>query len=203
MKEITIAAKGKYLPTFLLCTLFILLPYFYEQRLETEIFNIDFYLSWFVGCFCWLSNTFLFQFSFNRLQIVVLLACVYVLLLFFTKSHSDVNSIKFLITLFSCIGIICYLISIKGLKHIFIILTILLLSFFIQIFIGYRQAINSDYESLSIKGEFFNSGFFGNYLTSIIPLLFSSFLTKSTFKWHFRILFLYGFIASMVLLILT
>jgi O-antigen polymerase len=195
--------NAKYLLILPICTLFIILPYYYEQRLILGIFNTDIYLLWIAGCICWLFNVLFFQFTLKRLSVAVILGFAYALLVFFFKSHQDFNGIHFLITSFSCIGIICYLKIINSTKYYFFITAILLSAFFIQIYIGYKQAINNDFESLSVKGQLFNSGFFGNYLAGVIPLLLSGFITKSTFKWSVRILFLGAFIVSSILLSLT
>lgn len=195
--------KANYLLIPIICSLFIFLPYCYEQRLITSIFTIDFYLFWLVGCLCWLYNVLSVQLSFNRLKIAVTLGSIYVVFLFFLKTHSDTNSSNFIITLFSCIGIICYLQIISASKYYSIIIAILLLTFFIQIYIGYQQAIETNFENLSIKGQLFNSGFFDNYLASVIPLLFAGFIIKSPLKKYIRILFFISFIVSAILLSLT
>lgn len=193
----------KFVPLYIYITCLFLLPFFYNQRLGTKIFKTDFYLIWIVGSICWMHILLKYSLSIYRLGRIVLIGVLYILLLCFINSTLDENSIHAFITMVCCLGIIYYLRIIINSSNNLAIIVVLLLPYFIQVFIGYIQANENNWENLSIKGQLYNSGFFGNYLASMLPLLFGGFASKIRFSIYSRIGFLIAFFSVLMLLFFT
>lgn len=191
----------RYLPFIgaIFCLFFI--PYFYHQRMATGIFKTDFHLVWITGCLCWLHVVSIQTIS-GQFAKICFIGCIYVLFLCFFKSSWDENSIYAFLTLVCSIGIVRHLQTISSSKLFLIIVATIIVSFSIQLYIGYVQAIRNHWRGLAISGSFYNSGFFANYLASIIPLLLGGFLNRS-FIMHLRIIFLIAFLSGLALLTMT
>lgn len=202
-------ARTKYLGNikhflfFSIIIFFIFIPHFYNQRLEKNIFKIDFYLIWIAGCFCWIYNLIYSPFSFNRLNIIFLIGCTYVLVSWLFNTFLDENSKHVLISVICFIGITHFLQINYDSKFYLGTVAAILFVYLVQVYIGLFQAVENNWESLTIKGSLYNSGFFGNYLASMIPLLFSSFFSKTSFKLYIRLTFFIIFFIVIALLCLT
>lgn len=182
---------------------FLILPYFYNYRLSTGIFRNDFYLIWFTGCFCWLAYLLFSPIHFATIGIICVSGCSYVLLSCFFNSSLDESSFYTFINLLSFVGITLYLQTILSGKLFSIVLTAIIFSYLTQVVIGISQALENNWQSLSIKGQLHNSGFYGNYLASMMPFLFSTTLNKSASKLNFRLIALTLFVTVGLLLCLT
>lgn len=193
----------KYISAILLFFLLTTNAYSYQQRLITAIFKIDFYIIWIIGCLCWLYNLFFSSISVNRVGILTALGCGYVLILCFLNSFPDENSIYAFITLICSIGIIICLQKVFVSKYYFIVTIAILVAFFFQVCIGFLQAFENNWDSLPIKGLLYNSGFFANYMASIIPLLLSIAIAKTGVNKYLQIVISVGFALSVGLLIFT
>lgn len=193
----------KYLPLFALVISLLILPFFYNQRLAEGIFKTDFYLMWFVGSICWSYILLKYPLSIYRLDSIAFIGIAYIFLVCFINSFHDENSIDAVITTVCCLGIIYYLQAIIHTSNSLAITFVLLLPYFIQVSIGYIQATENNWENLSIKGQLYNSGFFGNYLASMLPLLFSGLTSKINFSKYSRIGFLISFFPVLILIVFT
>jgi O-antigen ligase len=178
------------------------IPVFYGQRMTSGIFKADFYLLWTTGCFCWLyvAST---QFKFDRVAKVFLLCCLYILSLCLLKSCGDENSIYAFLTFLCCIGIARYLQTISFTKYHILIIASIVATYSVQLCFGYIQAIQNSWQALAIKGSLYNSGFFANYLASIVPLFLAEVICQSGFHQKTRIVFLVIFLGGVFLLTMT
>jgi O-antigen polymerase len=192
-----------YLPLTAFIASLFLVSIFYEQRMSTGIFKTDFYLVWITGSLCWLYNVLYTDVKLDQTGKVLIAGCIYILLLCFMKSFPDENSIYAFVTFVSLVGIVYYLQIIFGSKKYLIALSTILAAFFLQICTGYIQAVKGNGESLLIKGFFYNSGAFANYLAGLIPLLLFGFTNRGGFRLIPRIVFFIFFLAAVVLLLLT
>jgi O-antigen ligase/Tfp pilus assembly protein PilF len=109
------------------------------------------------------------------------IACAYVLLSYFFNSFYDENSLCAFFTLLSLIGVVLYLQLVLYKRYIYLLYASMLLAYFIQIFISVTQGYNNNWQSLSIKAQLYNSGFYANYLAGILPLYVSLMMRKSGF----------------------
>lgn len=186
------------------CLIFIFfylyIPTHYESKMQTGIIKSDLYLIWIIGTFCWIKSDFsLLQRHILLLFGIILLATLSSLL----HVNNDLNSFKILITLFFSFGIYCYILTREfNLKYLFVLITPSLLY---QLFQGYSQFISHNYDSLMIKGQFFNSGYFANWLSVCAVLIFSSIVNKESLfsKKIVDFTFIIIFISTFCLIILT
>ncbi len=159
--------------SFLLVIAFIFLPYLYGKKMETGMEKTDLYFFWVIGFFSW------FGFRAETLRRTDLLLCGILLLATLTtlvQSKNDVNSAKILITAFFSFGIYCF---IRNNSSIAKLLTILVTpSLLYQLTIGYIQLFEYSSDPLMIKGSFFNSGYFANWIAPC-SLLLLSFTTRN------------------------
>jgi tetratricopeptide (TPR) repeat protein len=159
--------------SFLLVIAFLLLPYLYGKKMETGMEKTDLYFFWVIGFFLW------FGFRVETLRRTDLLLGVILLLAILTtlvQSKNDVNSTKILITAFFAFGIYCFM---RNNSSIAKSLTILVIpSFLYQLTIGYIQLFEYSSDPLMIKGSFFNSGYFANWIAPC-SLLLLSFATRN------------------------
>lgn len=170
---------------FALC---FFVPYFYNERQATGIFKSDFYVIWAMGCICWIFYIHSCAGTIDYLCKIFFLISIYVLLLCLLKSFPGENSIHMLITMICCAGIFYFLQIIFLSKHYLIACVAVFATCIIQLYIALLQASDNNWESLSVRGWFHNSGFFGNYIAAIIPLLLSAIL-NSKFKKYIRLFF--------------
>ncbi len=119
------------------------------------------------------------------------------------NSFYDQNSINAFLTLVSLVGIIIYLHDVYNSRLFWLIPFILLLAYFIQIVYGFFQATHNQWDSLSIKGQLHNSGFYGNYLASFLPLLLSMCIHTSKFSLYKKVILAIFFISAVIILIFT
>lgn len=182
---------------------FFLIPSYYSDRLSTGIFRFDFYMIWITGCLCWLSSLLFFPIRLTRLGIMCSVGILYILSLYLYSSYFDENSTYLLISLLSLIGIIAHFSIGLSAKCLLLALFVICTSYFYQVIIGIWQAIESKGYSLSIKGQLYNSGFYGNYLASMAPMFFSAALHKSKLTLLFRLSILLGLLIILILLYLT
>ncbi|MDP1762555.1 MAG: O-antigen ligase family protein [Sediminibacterium sp.] len=202
MNSILVFGKVKYLPIFVLSFLFLSIPYFYNEKLTTGIFNTDIYLLWLAGGVCWLFSSF-YAFVADRITIILWVLLLYVTAVTFFYGRSDSNSINISITLFASFGILLYLKEIGFLNKLLLFSIVILPGYLFQMFIGFRQFFNSEYDSLAIQGWLNNSGYYGNYIASIIPLLLSGWLRNIQLKSYIRLIFLVFFISAIFLMFAT
>jgi O-antigen ligase len=181
---------------------FIAIPFFYGQRMTSGIFRADFYLLWATGCFCWLYVAFT-QFKFNRIARLFLLGCLYILSLCLLKSRGDENSIYAFLTFLCCIGITRYLQTISLTKYHILIIASIVATYSVQVCFGYFQAIQNSWQGLAINGWLYNSGFFANYLASVVPLFLAGVICLTGSHQKSRIFFLVIFLAGLCLLTMT
>lgn len=179
----------------------LIIAFLYNQRLSTRIFKNDFYLIWITGSICWSYIFLKSSILLKHLGKIAFIGVAYIVFLCLIHSFPDENSIHVLITIVSCLGIIYYLRTVNNTSSGIVITVILLLSYFIQVLLGYFQAAEHNWESLSIKGQLYNSGFFGNYLASMIPLLLSGVTNKINFSRYLRIGFLIAFFFVSLLIV--
>jgi len=172
------------------------------QRLSTGVYRLDHYLIWIAGCLCWMYNVLFTAVTFSSLRNAVLIACIYVLFLCSLNSFPDEHSIYAFITLVCCIGIV-YCLQIFFASKYYLVTTIaVFIGCTIQLSAGLSQAYRNNWESLSVRGWFHNSGYFANYLAGIIPLFVAA-VFKSGFKKHVRVFILAVLIAATFILVLT
>ena len=202
MKEAYLKKVIDYLLLIFCCTLFFLLPYFYEERIHHGIYKNDIYLIGALGTLCWGYCFFYRTIIFTEISVPVFLSILYVIFLFFLKSHNDSNSVDIVIVLIGAIGIINYFISVNKSNLYIILLVTIIIAYVYQLYCGWKQAQeNNDYD-LAITGQLFNSGFFANYLALLLPMLLSCFLAFSV-KGAIKISCLIIFSFSLVLILLT
>ena len=186
---------------FVLSLFFI--PQFYKERLITRVFKTDFYLIWIIGCLCLLYNSFFVLTKLNQTGITILLSCSYIFLLCVSKSFPDENSLYAFITFICCINIVCFLQFVVTSKYCHFIFISILICYFFQLEIGFAQLIRNGGRALSIRGQLNNSGIFANYISSILPLLFSAFVSKKMFNRPLRFVFLLALLSGLFLLTFT
>lgn len=179
MKWIKFKGLITYLPLAGIAIIFFLLPYYYTKGIEGFI-KIHFYAVWLIGCVCWLWSICLSPIKFYELSIYSITAILYITVLTFTQLSVDDNSVFFLITFICLIGIIRYLrITFLRENCLSLFTPSIFASYLVQISIGFSQAITYDWASLSIRGQFSNSGFFANYLVGFLPFGLSIVLKKN------------------------
>lgn len=145
---------------------FLVLPFLYGYKMETGMEKVDLYFFWIFGFLAW------FQFRIDTLDRIDLLIGVLSLLAAITTiSHetADVNSFKILITLFFSFSIYSNIRSHQSVSDN--ISWIVIPSLLCQVSFGYWQFFHFSSEPLMIKGSFFNSGYFGNWLAPCAVLL--------------------------------
>lgn len=192
----------QYITIFIISALFVLLPFFYQQKMYSGTFNADLYLIFIVGCICWAGN-FIIPFRVNFIIVILLLFLAYSTSTFFAVSHNDNNSVIALISIFLLLGILLSLQAIINHKNYCVIIIAVSISYILQLYLGYKQAFNNRFESLSIQGWLANSGYYANYLTSLLPLLLSIAIIKSTINRNLKLLSLVLFSLSAILLLFT
>lgn len=192
----------QYITIFIISALFVLLPFFYQQKMYSGTFNTDLYLIFIVGCICWAGN-FVIPFRVNFIIVILLLFLAYSTSTFFAVSHNDNNSAIALITTFLLLGILLSLQAIINHKNYCVIIIAVSISYILQLYLGYKQAFNNRFENLSIQGWLANSGYYANYLTGLLPLLLSIAIIKSTINRSIKLLSLGLFFLSAILLLFT
>lgn len=195
--------RSNFLPSVSFIISIFSVPFFYKEKLAIGIFKNDFFFIWINGSLCWIYVAVFSKIIFDAVTGVLLVALANVILLLLISSFFDENSIYAVITFVCCISIVRYLMSVFQSKWSIIILGALFLSYFIQVCIGYVQAINNHWQILSIHGWLYNSGFFANYLTSMTPMFLAGFVSRNRFQKITRIGFLIAYFAASFLLIAT
>lgn len=196
--------RGLQLFTFILhIFVFAVLPFFYEQKLKTGIFHVDLYLFVFAGSMAWICLSFqpgeILQ---KKLLWVLLLLFVYATGLAFWKAWPDSNSFSVLLFIISSLGILFFWMGIHTSTHRVLLFTAVIASFLFQVGSGYIDLVQKGSDPLNITGQFYNSGFFANYLACGLPLILAAAL-NATFHQLTRSLFWAVLILSSVLLIIT
>lgn len=144
MKKSSFGKLTVFFNFLLLSIIFFTVSYFYEQRQSTGIFYTDIYFIWIIGCFCFLYNALYLKI---KLPLLGSLCCIYLVLLFVLKSFWDVNSLRILITIFSCANVFYIFRAFNAKKHNLLLFAVILVSYIYQIFIGYKQALDNQFES--------------------------------------------------------
>jgi len=201
--NIKLSIAYNYLPLFVLVISSFTIAFLYNQRLTSKIFKNDIYLIWITGSISWLYILLKCSLLIEYLGKMVFISLAYILLLCIFNSFPDENSVHALITIVSLIGIIWYLRAIINVSNRIPITIILLMSYFIQVLLGYIQAVEYNWDNLSINGQFYNSGFFGNYLASMLPLILSGVTSKLNLNRYLRIGFLIAFLSVSLLIVFT
>ena len=182
---------------------YLFVPHFYHQRIAVGIYKIDFYFIWMFGSVCLIYSLLSNSITFKRTPIIYFVGGIYFIGLCIFNSDSDQNTVYACLTSVCCLGILFYLREISNSRYHHIPIVVILFGYIIQVYIGYSQAISNKWESLSISGSLYNSGFFGNYLAAMLPMLLSGCFKKSSLNIYFRFVFFTAFIVSMALLVAT
>jgi O-antigen polymerase len=196
----SVANFKKLLLTVICCIAVFLITYFYHLRLSTLIYNLDEYFLWLIGFASWLASYRMIQL--NALFIGITFLIFYISSLFLLKTNGDSNSLKTIISTYQLIGISLFLSTNFNFTRPKNILIIILPAFFLQVFYGSYQAYLDNFESLSIKGFLYNSGFYANYIAAFIPLIFAFQFQKIIFPIK-RGLFIVLLLFSIVLVVFT
>ncbi|MBL7731140.1 MAG: O-antigen ligase family protein [Chitinophagaceae bacterium] len=151
------------------------LAYLYDTDNSLIFYHWSTYLCWLCGAAGWVVAAWK-KTATNRELFGMLTLCVLFYLLFILPH--DPGCINPLIMLYATGGLYSLLSQLtasaqekKGVISLFILLWIFTCH-------GMIQGINHDWRSLDIKALFFNAGYFGNYLITTIPLVFSFLLYK-------------------------
>ncbi len=180
-----------------------LIAFFYNLRLSNEIDKSDLLIIWLSGSLCWLFYANILFMSSGKPIFFIRSILIFLGLLLLSKFCINENGLNAFITVFCFIAIfLCFQKGNYFLGH-FIFLWAVILSFLLQVSLGIWQGTNSNWESLSIRGWLYNSGFFGNYLASITPLLLAGILTKQAISKQLRISLALLFFTSIFLLFFT
>jgi O-antigen polymerase len=191
------------LPLLIFGIALLVLPHFFSGRMAAGIFKTDFYLIWITGCACWIFNVFYLSLEWGRIARIEALIVLYILVMSCLRSSPDENSFYALITLLALMGIVRYLSSIMHTAlypWVFLLMPIAILS---QSFIAIRQVLSGAEDSLSIRAGLYNSGFFANYLSCIIPLCMAALVSKSATGKFLRVISFTLLAGSIGLLYLT
>lgn len=147
-----------------------LLPWLYEWRMQGGLVRMDYYLLWGLGILAWLFTWLKNDLPELKYTFPVLLFFGYLLFSVF-RVYPDDGSLQVPITLFCCLGIFRLLSAFLP-KFSSWILLVLIASCAVQVFIAFGQLSLHGSNSILVRGQFYNSGYFGNYLAALVPLFF-------------------------------
>jgi len=147
---------------------FFALPLLYKSKMETGMEKTDLYLIWFSGLLCWL---FVSLEKFKVSDLILSIGFLVITAVSLSLVKGDTNSYKTLITLFFSLGIYYYISQSTSIKPW--ILGALVPIFLYQLILGWSQIVQFYGDSTLIRGSFYNSGHFANWLAPFVVILIS------------------------------
>jgi hypothetical protein len=143
----------------------LILPAAYELRMQSGIFQLDYYLWWIIGV---VAGIFFFWTGYSISRIFLVTVSPFFLFLTISTFYwrEDSNSVSFFISCLTGLGIFLFLLQIQ-LKIQFLIWAVVF-SVLVQLTVAVKQLVLS---GNTITGQFFNSGHWGNFLSIQFPIL--------------------------------
>lgn len=178
---------------------FFVLPYLYKYKMDDGMEKIDLYFIWLVGMAGWVGLRFD---SWHKSDLILAIGVLLLSITSFAIIKSDADSYKVLITLFFSLGIYYYISQ----RHVMmpVILVTLVPSFLFQVAFGWWQFYHFDGDPLMIKGHFYNSGYFANWLAPcIIIIMVQVFNTYQRYTIPIKGLIVLISLISLILLLAT
>jgi len=141
---------------------FVALPYLYQRRFDTAIIHYDVYAVWALGAagLCYLAAT--------RMARAWLLLAVYILIAGIPYLPRD-STLSAIATFMACTGIFWLCRRVIATDPVALYAG-LLSAFAVQVTLGGWQAWQSGGHDYDIRGWLYNSGYYANYILSILPL---------------------------------
>lgn len=143
----------------------LILPAGYQLRMQSGIFQLDYYLWWITGLFCWLHFFWAGATVSNRFLQSIL---PFILLLSISTVYwrEDSNSISLFLCCITGLGIFLFLIQAQS--KIQFLIWAAVFSVLIQVVFAFQQSFRGDN---TITAQFFNSGHWGNFLSMMLPVI--------------------------------
>ena len=143
----------------------LILPAAYELRMQSGIFQLDYYLWWIIGV---VAGIFFFWTGYSITRIFLVTVSPFFLFLTISTIYwrEDSNSVSFFISCLTGLGIFLFLLQAQ-LKIQFLIWAVVF-SVLIQLTVAVQQLVLT---GNTITGQFFNSGHWGNFLSMQFPIL--------------------------------
>ncbi|MBC6490279.1 O-antigen ligase family protein [Flavihumibacter stibioxidans] len=158
----------------LMCAFYVLaiflLPWLYEWRMQGGLVRMDYYLLWGLGILSWLFTWLKNVLPEPKYIFPVLLLFGYLSFSVF-RVYPDDGSLQVPITLFCCLGIFSFLSAFLP-KISFWLQSVLIASCAVQVLIAFGQLSQHGSNTILVRGQFYNSGYLGNYLAALVPLIF-------------------------------
>lgn len=152
-------------------TIFLLfaLPYFYQQRLMAHWQRTDFFLLSITGTFFAIYKSCLTKIRWTPSFLILAVAGLYILIQTIFWTNHDLSSYNILILFLSLLSIYAVL---KECDHLHVPIFVGVYLLFIgMVLLGIFQVIQFRGDALSITGWMMNSGYYSNFLGSILPVL--------------------------------
>lgn len=142
----------------------LVMPYCYQLRMQSGIFQFDFYLFWIAGLFAWLFF-FWSDLTVSKYFLETILPFFLFVFIGAVIWKRDAGSTSFFITCFTGLGVYLFLVQTGAKTSRLIWMAV------VSVFIQQTEALHQSLVGYTITAHFYNSGHWGNFLAMMFPIV--------------------------------
>ncbi len=190
------------LPAVAASVYLLIVTFFYQLKMRTNILRLDIYVTWVLGFVCWFAfiNKHSFVSGKNMKLCLFLVLCVAMETIIVLPDEASWYSF---LSIVSYSGIFLFYRSYFKAYRADAIILMIAPVFLAQLVMGWQSAMRNQLDSQSITGWFYNSGYYANFIIASIPVFLLSLSAKKNTQYYFRIILAVLTITTITLIFLT